>query len=134
MTIQTVTVEDLTKVDFNSDRNNPYFYASEKYAWVRNKSGAVMYASRSEDVGAGVLGSAEIPAGGFVRLELDGTNVIYLSGSGDAEIQTTNTAVSPFKRAAKGGGNSDGTNFTSDILIIDGVLADTIIGEVATNE
>lgn len=103
MTIRTVTVSGVTAVYFDPNSTNPYFYASEKYCWVKNNSSAAMYASLNESCTAGADGTALIAAGETGLIQLSPANTIYISGSGSAEIRTTDVAVCPFKISAKGG-------------------------------
>ena len=107
MTIRTVTVSGVTAVYFDPNSTNPYFYASEKYCWVKNNSSAAMYVSINESCTAGADGTALIAAGEVGLIQLSPANTIYISGSGSAEIRTTDVAVCPFKTAAEGGGDAD---------------------------
>ena len=103
MTIRTVTVSGVTAVYFDPNSTNPYFYASEKYCWVKNNSNAAMYVSLNETCTAGADGTALIAAGEVGMIQLSPANTIYISGSGSAEIRTTDVAVCPFKVQGKGG-------------------------------
>ena len=103
MTIRTITVSGVTAVYFDPNSTNPYFYASEKYCWVKNNSSAAMYVSLNESCTAGADGTALIAAGETGLIQLSPANTIYISGSGSAEIRTTDVAVCPFKISAKGG-------------------------------
>ena len=107
MTIKTVTVSGVTAVYFDPNSTNPYFYASEKYCWVKNNSNAAMYVSLNETCTAGADGTALIAAGEVGMIQLSPSNTIYISGSGSVEIRTTDVAVCPFKTAAEGGDLSD---------------------------
>ena len=103
MTIKTITVSGVTTVNFDPNETNPYFYASEKYCWVKNNSEAAMYVSLDENCTAGADGTAKIGAGEAGLIMLSPTNKIYISGSGSAEVRTTDIAVNPFKAPSKGG-------------------------------
>lgn len=103
MTIRTVTVSGVTAVYFDPNSTNPYFYASEKFCWVKNNSSAAMYVSLNESCTAGADGTALIAAGETGLIQLSPANTIYISGSGSAEIRTTDVAVCPFKNGGKGG-------------------------------
>ena len=93
MTIRTITITDITAVDFDEDLKNPYFYLSEKFVWVKNKSPSAMYVSDKEIPDAGTDGVSEIPSGECVLVNTPAANIIYLSGDGDAEIYTSDVAV-----------------------------------------
>lgn len=108
MTIRTVAVSGVTAVNFNSDGKRPYFYASEKYVWIKNNSDAAMYVSLDENCVTGAVGTALISSGECGRIELSSENTLYISGSGNAEIRTGDTAECPFKAAGKGGGSGTG--------------------------
>lgn len=127
MTIKTITVSGITSVSFNESGSNPYFYVSERYAWIKNKSSAVMYASLSDDVGEGVSGTTEIPSGEASRIELDGTNRLFFSGEGSVEIKTSSSAVCPFNQSRKGG---DGGNDITGELTLTGHFSETITGQI----
>lgn len=103
MTIRTVTVSGVTAVNFDPENKNPYFFASEKYAWIKNNSDAAMYVSLDENCTAGATGTAMISSGECGRIELSPANALYISGSGSAEIRTGDTAECPFKVQAGGG-------------------------------
>ena len=103
MTIRTVTASGVTEVNFNSDGTKPYFYSSEKYCWIKNLSDADMYASLDSACTAGAAGTALISAGECVLIELSPANKVYVSGSGNAEIHTRDSAECPFKKPQKGG-------------------------------
>lgn len=103
MTIRTVTVSGVTAVYFDPNSTNPYFYASEKYCWVKNNSTAAMYVSLDSTCTAGADGTALIAAGETGLIQLSPANTIYISGSGSAEIRTTDVAVCPFNAGGKGG-------------------------------
>ena len=107
MTIRTVTVSGVTAVNFDPENKNPYFFASEKYAWIKNNSDAAMYVSLDENCTAGAAGTAMISSGECGRIELSPANALYISGSGSAEIRTGDTAECPFKVQAGGGDLSD---------------------------
>ena len=104
MTIRTIAVSDITAVNFDIDMTNPYFYLSEKFVWVKNRSPSVMLVSGKNIFDAGDDGVSEIPAGECVMLNMPPTNIIYLSGDGDAEIYTSDVAVCPWEGGASGGG------------------------------
>lgn len=103
MTIRTVTASGVTEVNFNSDGTKPYFYSSEKYCWIKNLSDADMYASLDSACTAGAAGTVLISAGECVLIELSPANKVYISGSGNAEIHTRDSAECPFKKTQKGG-------------------------------
>ena len=103
MTIRTVTASGVTEVNFNSDGTKPYFYSSEKYCWIKNLSDADMYASLDSACTAGAAGTALISAGECVLIEISPANKVYISGSGNAEIHTRDSAECPFKKTQKGG-------------------------------
>ena len=106
MTIRTVAVSDVTAVNFDIDMTNPYFYLSEKFVWVKNKSPSAMYVSDKEIPDAGTDGVSEIPSGECVLVNTPAANIIYLSGDGDAEIYTSDVAVCPFEGGSSGGGGT----------------------------
>lgn len=106
MTIRTVTVSGVTAVYFDPNGTNPYFYASEKYCWVKNNSDAAMYVSLNETCTACADGTALIGAGETGLIQLSPANTVYISGTGSAEIRTTDIAVCPFKVPSKGGDES----------------------------
>lgn len=103
--IKNVTVSGITEINFNTDGKTPYFYASNKFAWIKNKSDSDMYVSLDENCTAGADGTALIPAGESRRMIISPENKIYISGMGDAEIDTGDRAECPFKISAKGGGS-----------------------------
>jgi hypothetical protein len=130
--IKNVTVSGITEINFNTDGKTPYFYASEKYCWIKNKSDAVMYVSLDESCTAGADGTALIPAGEARRMIISPENKIYISGMGDAEIDTGDRAECPFKISAKGGG-SGGDSYTkaeADALFV--AKSDLVFTENAT--
>ena len=106
MTIRTVTVSGVTAVNFNPDGNNPLFYTDERFCWVRNLSEAIMYASLDSGCVAGAAGTITIPAGEAGMLELTPDNAVYINGTGSAEVRTQDFPECPFKKQAKGGGES----------------------------
>lgn len=106
MTIRTVTVSGVTAVNFNPDSDNPLFYTDERFCWIRNNSEAVMYASLDEYCVAGAFGTIAIPAGEAGMIALTPVNVVYVSGSGSAEVRTQDFPDCPFKKKAKGGDES----------------------------
>ena len=104
--IKNVTVSGITEINFNTDGKSPYFYASEKYCWIKNRSDAVMYVSLDENCTAGADGTALISAGESRRIIISPENKIYISGMGDAEIDTGDNPECPFNSVSKGGGSS----------------------------
>ena len=113
MTIRTIAITDVTAVDFDPEKTDPYFYLSEKFIWVKNRSPSVMYVSGSEIFDAGSDGVSEIPAGDCVRVNTPPANIIYLSGDGDAEIYTSDSAVCPFGGGSSSGGGSGTDDYNS---------------------
>ena len=113
MTIRTVTISDITAVDFDPDKENPYFYLSEKYIWVRNKSSAEIYVSAKEEPSPGDYGTLEILSGACALFGMPENNIIYFSGDGDAEIYTSNVAACPFEGGSSGGGSGGTTNYNA---------------------
>jgi hypothetical protein len=105
MTIRTVTISGVTAVNFNPDSDNPLFYTDERFCWIRNNSKAIMYASLDEYCVAGAFGTIAIPAGEAGMIALTPANVVYVSGSGSAEVRTQDFPDCPFKKQAKGGGD-----------------------------
>jgi hypothetical protein len=103
MTIRTVTVSGVTAVYFDPNGTEPYFYAGQPNAWIRNDSTSVMYASLDENCTIGAEGTMKIPTGETALIELSDANKIYISGSGSAEIRTNNLPVNPFNAGGKGG-------------------------------
>ena len=114
--IKTITVSGITAVDFDPNNTQPYFYAANKYIWIRNDSEDAIYASLNSSCTAGADGTMKIPAGEAGMLILSPDNTIYLSGSGAAEIRTGDTAECPFKTAAKGGDSSTAVKYTEQTL------------------
>ena len=106
MTIRTVTVSGVTAVNFNPDSDNPLFYTDERFCWIRNNSEAVMYASLNEYCVAGAFGTIAIPAGEAGMIALTPANMVYVSGSGSAEVRTQDFPDCPFKKKTKGGDES----------------------------
>ena len=105
MTIRTITINDITEVDFDIDKTKPYVHLSEKFVWVKNKSPSDMYVSAiDENVTPGDDGTAGIASGECVMVKMPPGNIIYLSGNGDAEIYTSDVAVCPWEGGASGGG------------------------------
>lgn len=126
MTIKTVSVTDVTEVDFNSDGTNSDFFIREKFCWIKNKSDSAMYVSLDENCIADADGTAQISSGECGMIILSTENKIYLSGSGDAEIKTSDFAECPFKIASKGGGSGG-----SSVNIVDSPTAEEIAASVA---
>ena len=114
--IKTVTVSGITTVNFDPEGAQPYFYAANKYVWIRNDSEAEMYASLSSTCTAGADGTMKIGAGECGRIEIIPDNVLYLSGTGSAQIHTGDDPECPFKTAAKGGGDSSAVTYTEQTL------------------
>ena len=104
MTIRTVTISDITAVDFDPDKENPYFYLSEKYVWVRNKSPAEIYVSANAEPVPESFGTGKVPAGGCVRFEIPETNILYFLGNGKAEVRTGNVPTVPVVFTGPSGG------------------------------
>jgi len=104
MTIRTITVSDITAVDFDENKTEPFFYLSEKFVWVKNKSPSEIYVSDTEVFDAGADGVSAVPAGECVLVNTPPANIIYLSGDGDAEIYTSDAALCPWEGGASGGG------------------------------
>jgi len=113
MTIRTVTISDITAVDFDPDKENPYFYLSEKYVWVRNKSSAEIYVSAKEEPSPGDYGTLEILSGACALFGMPENNIIYFSGDGEAEIYTSNVAACPFEGGSSGGGSGGTSDYTT---------------------
>lgn len=89
--IKNLTLTDeTTVVDFNEQGGDPYFYLSNKYAWVKNTGGS--------DIGVAVTGadSVSVGAGECYRVNTPPDNTITLSGVGSVLIVTGNESVSPF--------------------------------------
>lgn len=126
MTIRTVTVSGITEVNFDPDGKLPYFYSSEKFCWIKNKSDSAMYVSLDENCIADADGTAQISSGECGMIILSAENKIYLSGSGDAEIKTSDFAECPFKIASKGGGSGG-----SSVNVVDSPTAEEIAASVA---
>ena len=85
--IKTISIDGSEEIVLSS---GPYFYKSEKYAWIKNRSSDEMYASSD---GTHFI---SIPAGLSVRIELKSGNKIFITGSGDAEIHTSDVSFCPF--------------------------------------
>lgn len=134
MTIKTITVSGVTAVYFDPNSTNPYFYASEKYCWVKNNSSAAMYVSLDSTCTAGADGTALIAAGETGLIQLSPANTIYISGSGSAEIRTTDVAVCPFKNGGKGGEKSLNYLGVTTTALSDGATTNPIMidGESVT--
>lgn len=134
MTIRTVTVSGVTAVYFDPNSTNPYFYASEKYCWVKNNSSAAMYVSLDSTCTAGADGTALIAAGETGMIQLSPANTIYISGSGSAEIRTADVAVCPFKNGGKGGEKSLNYLGVTTTALSDGATTNPIMidGESVT--
>ena len=111
MIIRTVTVSGITEVNFDPEGKLPYFYASNKFAWIKNKSDAAVYVSLDESCVADADGTAQIGAGEAGMIVLSPENKIYISGDGDVEIRTNDTAECPFKIPGKGGGGSGTSDY-----------------------
>lgn len=103
MTIKTITVSGVTEVDFDPLGNNPLFYASERFAWVKNFSDGDMYISSNSSCTANADGTAYIPKGEAAMYNIPASNKLYISGTGKAEIRTSDIPDCPFKKDAKGG-------------------------------
>lgn len=103
MTIKNVTVSGITEVNFDPEGKLPYFYASNKFVWIKNKSDAAVYVSLDENCVADADGTAQIGAGEAGMIVLSPENKIYVSGTGKAEIRTSDIPDCPFKAKAKGG-------------------------------
>ena len=114
--IKTITVSGITAVDFDPENTQPYFYAANKYIWIRNDSEDAIYASLNSSCTAGADGTMKIPAGEAGMLILSPENTLYLSGAGAAEIHTGDSAECPFKTAAKGGDSSTAVTYTEQTL------------------
>lgn len=104
MTIRTITVSDITKVDFDPGNDRPYFFMSEKYVWVRNKSPAEIYVSAESDPLPGDAGVLEILSGACGMAEMPASNILYFSGGGDVEIHTDNIPTCPWNGSPGSGG------------------------------
>lgn len=81
---------EITVVDFNDSGKDPYFYLSNKYAWIKNTG--------SSDIGVAVTGadSVSVGSGECFRVNVPSDNRIALTGAGSVLIVTGNESVSPF--------------------------------------
>ena len=97
--IKTISLSGSSAVKLSDE---PYFYKSEKYVWIRNKSDADIFISNNS------TDFLELPAGYAGRLDVPPGNTIYFDGSGDAEIYTAGVPVCPWKIVSDGdsGGGS----------------------------
>lgn len=89
--IKNITLTDETTIiDFNEQGSDPYFYLSNKYAWIKNTGGS--------DIGVAVTGADSVSVGGgeCYRVNTPPDNTITLTGTGSALIVTGNESVSPF--------------------------------------
>lgn len=89
--IKNLTLADeITVVDFNDSGKDPYFYLSNKYAWIKNTGGF--------DIGVAVTGSDSVSVGSgeCFRVNVPPDNKIALTGAGSVIILTGNESVSPF--------------------------------------
>ena len=112
MTIRTVTISDITAVDFDPDKERPYLYLSEKYVWVRNKSPAEIYVSANALPVPESFGTGEVPAGACVMFEMPETNILYFSGNGKAEVRTSSNSAVPFAGGGSSGGGGSGIDYS----------------------
>lgn len=82
--------EETTVINFNEQGGDPYFYLSNKYAWVKNTG--------SSDISIAVNGSETVTVSGgeCFRINTPPDNMITLTGSGSALIVTGNESVCPF--------------------------------------
>ena len=104
MTIKTVTLSSaVATVNYNPTGNNPYFSSAEKYAWIRNDSDTSIFASLNSSCTAYADGTMMIAPSEVGMIVLDGTNTLYIYGTGKAEVRTTTEPVCPFKGASRGG-------------------------------
>ena len=85
--VKTITVDGSEEIVLSSE---PYFYKSEKYAWIKNRSSDEMSASADNE------NFISIPAGLSGRIEILHGNKIFITGSGDAEIHTSDVSFCPF--------------------------------------
>ena len=92
--IKTISINGSEELTLSSE---PYFYKSDKYAWIKNKS--------SDDIFASADNShfISIPAGLSGRIEILRGNKIFVTGSGDIEIHTSDVSVCPFRSIGTGG-------------------------------
>lgn len=107
MTIRTMTISGVTEVNFDPQGNNPLFYTSERFVWVKNLSEDDMFISSNSSCTANSDGTAYIPAGEAASYNIPSSNKIYISGTGKAEIRTSEIPDCPFKTQAGGGDLSD---------------------------
>lgn len=104
MTIKTVTLTSaVAAVNYNPTGDDPYFSSAEKYAWIRNNSDVSIFASLNSSCTAYADGTMMIAPSEVGMIVLDGTNTLYIYGTGKAEIRTTTEPVCPFKGASRGG-------------------------------
>ena len=135
MTIRTITISNITEVDFDPDKKEPYFYKSDKFIWIKNKSPSAMYASADNDFDIGGDGVLEIPAGECAMLNMPPTNIIYLSGDGDAEIYTSDVPHCPWTGGSGGGSSSGGgTDNYSDLSNKPKINGVTLTGDKSFDE
>ena len=78
----------------------PAFYG---WVWVKNMSDSDIFAGLSADISEGADGVMTIPSGECGRINMDGSRVFYLLGTGNVQIVGQNYADCPFKVGAKGG-------------------------------
>ena len=98
--IKTITFGSFTAYVLSDE---PYFYKSEKYVWIRNKSDADIFISNNS------TDFLELPAGYAGRLDVPPGNTIYFDGSGDAEIYTSDVSSCPWKIGSAGGSGGGGS-------------------------
>ena len=114
------------------------FPAVYGWVWVKNMSDADMFVGLSDGISAGADGVMRIPAGDAGRIQTDGQDSVYLSGSGNALVVAQNYADCPFKVGAKGGEAPDLSAYakTADvpnIKVNEAVNADTV-GEKSADD
>lgn len=108
--IKTVNLSSgVNKTDFDPDGNDPYFFTTNEYVWIKNLSADTVYVSLSEDCGKGADGTASIASGGSGMIVLDSRNAFYAVGSGDVEIHTSDVSTCPFKLPQNGGDSTGGS-------------------------
>ena len=111
--IKTVTLSGITAVDLDPDKNNPTFYLSEIFTFVKNKTDSTVYVSADPSCIPYADGTVEIPSGGSYRFNTPVGNIIYIFGDGDIELTTSKFADNPYQATGGGGGGSGTDDYTS---------------------
>ena len=85
------------------------YYAGARYVYIKNNTSSVIYASLDPDVSPGDIGTTHINSLEYARLELNGTDTVYIYGTGTVELYTSSSPVSPYSDEGSGSGGGGGT-------------------------